>query len=1310
MNKKTDNYSIEACYELLSKLPDAQQQEYQLWLQRLKRRANKKQPIDRSLKQCFQAMQKANSAQSERLFHQPKVNLNQSLPIFTKRDELVSAIQNHQVLVVAGETGSGKTTQLPQLCLLAGRGQAGIIGHTQPRRLAARSVASRIAEELQTELGKAVGYQVRFDKQVSDNPYIKLMTDGILLNELHDDPLLRKYDTLIIDEAHERSLNIDFILGLLKNILAQRDDLKIIITSATIDLDKFSHHFNDAPIIQVSGRTFPVEVRYRTFEDYNATESFEDLALHAVNELIKAGPGDCLIFLPTEQSIRHLADHLRRRLKGDIEILPLYSRLAQKQQMMIFGSHHKPRIVLSTNIAETSLTVPGIKYVIDSGLARISRYSTRSKVQRLPVEPISQASANQRMGRCGRLEDGICIRLYSEDDFLSRSEFILPEILRTNLASVILQMTVLELGNIEQFDFIDAPEQKQINDGVQLLKELGAMDDGRRITKLGRQLAKLPLDPRIARILVTASKQGALKEVIILAAAIGLPDPRERPLDKQQQADEMHQRFRDKKSDFSSMLKLWDYFHDLADELSWNKVRKQCLREFIHFNRMREWREQVAQLTQLMKRTDHTVNTTNADYEAIHKALLSGFVTQVALHDPKGYYLAPRQIKVHLFPGSGLFIKKQHNKNKEITTTQTKTKPASAKWIMAAELVETSKLYARQAAEIKPEWIEQASQGLLKIQNSDPYWSTKMARAMVKESGLLYGLTIYSGRAKPLANTDPIQARQMFITDGILEKGFRTSAKSLINNWNLLDEVEQMEQMSRRRDLLVSKDWLADFYQQRIPEDINNGPAFDHWYRKLDAEKQQHFGYNLEDISPKDLTEQRQDFPKSSMYKGMPFELHYVFEPGREDDGLHIKIPLLVLNQVDDIDFEWLVPGLIKDKITALIRGLPKAKRKNFVPVPNYVDALVQSICEGDTPLHLQISSALKRMTGVAIEQQEFDQVELPINLKPVFVIIDEQEAIIDESRDLSALQNTHGEQVQSSFAQQDRQQVWQEFPDTKIEKQISIKQSAMEIPIYQGLKFSAEGVELVQTDSEYQANYMHRNSIINLLLRDNNKLIKELSEYLKEMDKVKIAYAGLPKLTESTQHVEFSGLYEDLICLLAEQILDDTGLCYEPEQYTSFQADIRAQIFPFIIEQQSVLNQIFEQSRNIRGNIDKPKDLRILAVAQAIKLRLNELMYQGFIHQMGETLLSNYPRYIKGVAARLETALNKPEQERARAIVWDKYWQKYLDLPTQYQTSETRMTLEEFHISLFAQQLGTKVKVSEKRLEQMFKDFAARR
>ncbi|MGH8829351.1 MAG: ATP-dependent RNA helicase HrpA, partial [Jiangellaceae bacterium] len=849
----------------------------------------------------------------------PRLTYPAQLPVSRRKDEIAAAIRDHQVVIVAGETGSGKTTQLPKICLELGRGIRGAIGHTQPRRLAARTVAERIAEEVATQLGDTVGYQVRFTQKAGESTLVKVMTDGILLAEIGQDRMLRQYDTLIIDEAHERSLNIDFILGYVKQLLPRRPDLKVIITSATIDPHRFAQHFDDAPVVEVSGRTYPVEIRYRPPDD--DTDQVQAI-VDAVDELALEAPGDVLVFLSGEREIRDSADALRKRDLRNTEIVPLYARLSAAEQHRVFQPHPGRRIVLATNVAETSLTVPGIRYVVDAGTARISRFSHRTKVQRLPIEPVSQASARQRSGRCGRVADGICIRLYDEEDFESRPAFTDPEILRTNLASVILQMAALELGEVAAFPFIDPPDRRSITDGINLLHELGAIDpaaEGRkRLTQLGRQLAQLPIDPRLARMVIEADRNGCLREVLIITAALSIQDPRERPADHQQAADDKHRRFADPNSDFLAYLNLWRYLRDQQKALSGNQFRKLCRAEYLNYLRIREWQDLESQLRTLTRPLGVTLNNVDATPENIHRSLLAGLLSQIGVKDgPTNDYLGARGARFGVFPGSGLFKKPPH-------------------WVMSAELVETSRLWARINARIEPEWAEPLAQHLVKRTYSEPHWEKKAGAVMAYEKVTLYGVPIVSSRKVPYARVDPELARELFIRHALVEGDWQTHHRFFHDNRALLEDVEDLENRARRRDILVDDETLFDFYDQRIPAEAVTARHFDSWWKRARASTPDLLTFSSSLLINDDADDVREtDYPDQWPSGDLDLDLDYQFEPGSSADGVTIQIPLPVLNQVEPAGYDWQVPGLREELVTALIKSLPKSIRRSFVPAPD---------------------------------------------------------------------------------------------------------------------------------------------------------------------------------------------------------------------------------------------------------------------------------------------------------------------------------------------------------------------------------------
>src|SRR4051794_39951050 len=929
------------------------------------------------------------------------------LPVSQRRDDIAAAIRDHQVVIVAGETGSGKTTQLPKILLELGRGADKMIGHTQPRRIAARSVAERIAEELGTELGDLVGYQVRFTDRTSKRSRVKLMTDGILLAELQRDRQLRRYDTIIIDEAHERSLNIDFLLGYLKRLLPRRPDLKLIITSATIDVERFAEHFG-APVVEVSGRTYPVDVRYRPLVELpEADDEGEPIVrdqteaiVDAVRELSGEGPGDVLVFLPGEREIRDTADALAEAGDARTEIVPLYSRLSAAEQHRVFSPHTGRRVVLATNVAETSLTVPGIRYVVDTGVARISRYSVRTKVQRLPVEAISQASANQRSGRCGRLGPGIAIRLYSEEDFDGRPEFTDPEILRTNLASVILQMASLGLGEMAQFPFVEPPDRRNVSAGVQLLEELGALHTG-RLTKVGRRLARLPMDPRLARMVLAGEGRGCVREVIVIAAALSLQDPRERPADLQAQADQLHARFKDPTSDFLSWLNLWRYLKEQQRELSSSAFRRMCKREYLNYLRVREWQDFESQLRQVCKEMEIRVGRAAdvPDADGIHQSLLAGLLSHIGLLEerekektggrrPMREYLGARGARFAIFPGSGLARK-------------------NPQFVMAGELVETSRLWARQNAAIKPEWAERLAGDLAKRTYSEPHWSKKRAAVMAHERVTLYGVPLVADRLVSYGKVDVPLARELFIRHALVYGEWHTRHRFMETNRRLLEEAEELEHRARRRDIVVDEHTLFDFYDARVGASVVSGAHFDQWWKQERRTRPELLTFDPAMLT-RDTADQvtEADYPEQwdSGEDGLTFPISYHFEPGAVDDGLTIDVPVATLNRVEADDFSWNVPGLRGDLVTALIRSLPKNLRVAFVPAPNTARDFLAAVPAGEEPLLDALERWLRSTTGVVVPREAWDWSKVAPHLVPTYRVVDEGGAEQARGKDLEAL------------------------------------------------------------------------------------------------------------------------------------------------------------------------------------------------------------------------------------------------------------------------------------------------------------------
>ena len=983
---------------------------------------------EKALQQIAKTIEQSIANKKLRLTHLPKISYPEGLPVSQNVDVIAKAITENQVVIIAGETGSGKTTQIPKICLQLGRGIDGIIGHTQPRRIAARTVANRISDELNTKLGDAVGYKVRFNDQVGEQSYIKLMTDGILLAEMQKDRLLRQYDTLIIDEAHERSLNIDFILGYLRQILPKRPDLKVIITSATIDPEKFAHHFASAngapaPIIEVSGRTFPVEMRYRPLNELNEdSDSDADVTsgiLNAVEELSsesRAGEsdGDILVFLNGEREIRDTARALEKANLRHTNILPLYSRLTVAEQNLIFKPHSGRNIVLATNVAETSLTVPGIKYVIDPGTARISRYSYRTKVQRLPIEAISQASANQRAGRCGRVSSGVCIRLYAEDDFLNRPEFTDPEILRTNLATVILQMLALDLGEITDFPFVQAPDNRNINDGVKLLEELAAINANSarvKLTPMGRALSKFPIDPRLAKMILTAADLGCIEQIFIIVSALSIQDPRERPHEKQQAADEKHGRFKNKQSDFISLLKLWDYAQQQQKLLTNNQFRRMCQKEFLSYVRIREWQDIYSQLTHSLRELkipmsrieldlseEAEKNNSNANVDIVHQAILSGLLSHIGQQDENREYKGARGSKFFIFPGSALAKK-------------------SPKWLMAAELVETSRLFARMAAKIDPLWLEPLAPHIVKRNYSEPHWEKKQGAVMAFEQVSLYGLIIVAKRSINFNRIEPTTCREIFIREALVNGDSTLKESFLKENRKLVNEVELLEQKARRKDFLIEEQQLVDFYDEKLPETAICQRSFLAWWKKQKQSNAKLLNFTKAFLLKESAVKlSANEYPETWQQGSLTLPLSYHFSPGDVDDGISVIIPVGILNQVENTGFDWLIPALRLELITALIRSLPKALRRNFVPAPNYAEACLAAITNSGITLTAALEKQLLRMTGVRLPEDAWQGSELVPHLLMNFKVVNENGKLINQGRNLDLLKDGLQGKVQASI------------------------------------------------------------------------------------------------------------------------------------------------------------------------------------------------------------------------------------------------------------------------------------------------------
>ena len=1243
---------------------------------------------------------RSQQLREHRLAALPKVTYPEQLPVSQKKDDIKQAIANNQVVIIAGETGSGKTTQIPKMCLELGRGVDGYIGHTQPRRLAARSVANRIAEEMQCELGQQVGFKIRFSDQVSDNSYIKLMTDGILLAEIQQDRYLNQYDTIIIDEAHERSLNIDFILGYLKNLLPKRPDLKVIITSATIDPERFSKHFDDAPIIEVSGRTFPVEVRYRPTTEINKDEMEADGdqlqgIFDAVDELCDEGPGDILIFMNGEREIRDTADALsKRNLKGT-DVLPLYSRLSNAEQNRIFAPHSRRHIILATNVAETSLTVPGIRYVIDPGTARISRYSYRTKVQRLPIEPISQASANQRKGRCGRIEAGICIRLYSEDDFNSRPEFTDPEILRTNLASVILQMLGLGLGDMQQFPFVQAPDSRNINDGLTLLEELEAIKPAKRhkkteLTNSGRSLSRLPVDPRLAKMVLTADGLGALREVIIIVAALSIQDPRERPQEKRGAADEKHGRFDDPDSDFIAFLNLWNYLEEQQSELSNSQFRKLCQKDFLAYMRIREWQDIVYQLSTVCNEMGMKATTHVADSDRIHQSLLSGMLSHIGFKDEKQIYKGARNSQFHIFPGSGLFKK-------------------SPKWIMAAELVETSKLYARINARIDLKWVEGFAQHLVKRSYSEPHWEKKPGAVIAFEQQTLYGLLIVNKRRCVYSNIDPKVSRELFIRTALVEQELGQNEGFLQFNQELIEDIQVLENKSRRRDILVDEQTLFEFYDKKIPQDVNNRAAFNKWWKGQKQKDKRFLHMSREELMQHGADHVTEfDYPDTWQQENLLLPLAYHFDPGQAVDGVAVQIPVALLNQVQETGFDWHIPAFRHELICALIKSLPKTIRRNFVPAPNYADAVLAAIEPMQGNLIDAISTRLLRMTGVRVEPDAWDLSTLAPHLRLQFEVRDEHDKLLARGLNLSKLKaqlqgkvtDTLSKVADKGIEKADLTE-WSfgELPSSYVKKQ-----GQYEIKAFPALVDKKDSAAVELFDNEHKAQQAHQQGLRRLVLLNVPSPIKYLQQNLPNKSKLGLYFNPFGKVND---------LIDDCIAAAVDSLLTKYGNIRTADAFEKAKEQIRGELGDTVVEIATQVEQVLSIAHGLNKRMKGRVDLTMITAHGDIKSQLQSLVFKGFVSQHGAAKMTDLIRYLKAIERRLEKLPVDPNRDRLCVLELEKVAEQYQKLankipkgmPIPEEISAIFWMQQELRVSLFAQTLGTPYPVSAKRVLNAIKE-----
>ncbi|MCB5184049.1 ATP-dependent RNA helicase HrpA [Methylobacillus gramineus] len=1329
--------------------------------------------VEKSLAEIAGKIQDSARRLQARRDHLPKPDFPDDLPVSGRRDEIAAAIAKHQVVIVCGETGSGKTTQLPKICLTLGRGVNGLIGHTQPRRIAARSVASRIAQELASPLGQAVGYKVRFNDKLSETSYIKLMTDGILLAETQGDRFLNVYDTIIIDEAHERSLNIDFLLGYLKQLLPRRPDLKVIVTSATIDAERFSRHFNGAPVIEVSGRTYPVEVRYRALgakrssmpakavpasvatkpaaempvmtaqeqefrrkagnvdpsirkwlddgdvellgqdvmgvqrkpreasrwlEEDDVEEAMEDAILDVAEDLLREGEGDILVFLPGEREIRDTADHLRKhqarspRLRH-VEVLPLFARLSIEDQQKIFRTNGGRRIVLATNVAETSLTVPGIKYVIDTGLARVSRYSARAKVEQLQIEKISQAAARQRAGRCGRVSSGICVRLYDEQDFNHRPAFTDPEILRSSLAAVILRMAALKLGDVQDFPFIEAPSSRYIADGYLLLQELGAVDSDRNITEIGRQLARLPLDPRVSRMILEAKKQGCTREILIIASALAIQDPRERPMDKREAADQAHAKFAIEHSDFMGFLKLWEFYEEALKAKKSNKdLLNKCHANYLSFLRLKEWRELHMQLKEIAEDLELQFNDEPASYEQVHRALLSGLLGNIGFKDGDAdSYQGARGIRFHVAPGSTL-------------------KKARPKWVMAAELMETTKLYARCVARIEPDWIEPLARGLTQSHYSDPRWDRKPAQVVAWERVSLYGLTVIPRRRVHYGPVNAQESREIFIREALANMEFDTRAAFFGANQRLIAEIEELEHKARRQDVLVDEHTLFAFYDGILPQDTINGAGFEKWREAAEQENPRLLYLTREHLmrhGAAGITEVQ--FPESIEVDGVKLPLKYRFEPGHLLDGVTATVPLALLNQLSPEQAEWLVPGMIREKVTALIKALPKTLRRVCVPVPDFVTGFLQQASNKSDALLPVLAAYVQQRTGLKLSLSDWAADTLDAHLYMNFRIVDEKNRELGMGRDWHALKTQLGQAAQLTFRSTSpsiekagiKQWDFGDLPQT-----LSFSRDGRQLTGYPALEDNSDSVSIKLFDTENTALVSHRAGVRRLMRFELKEQIKQLEKGLPGFNQYALQLRNIMNPDE---------LREDMLVAITDRaFIGEDELPRNNQAFMALKTRARTRL-PAVVEGAGRLataiaveyTQLMQKLNGVPGSLARVK--------KEVETQLGLLLPKRFFSVTPWETLQHVPRYLKALRLRLDKYQGSAERDARSAQsvqqIWER-WESHVlalrkashDVPPAL--AEYRWLIEELRVSLFAQELKTPFPVSAKRLDKIWQDL----
>jgi ATP-dependent helicase HrpA len=1271
----------------------------------LEGRTSKGQASEKLVSEIEALINRSSQRVAARQANLPQPTFDDSLPVNQKLDEIRQCIAKNQVVIICGETGSGKTTQIPKICLTLGRGVHGLIGHTQPRRLAARSVATRIAQELGSSLGEHIGFKIRFTDKLSEKSVVKLMTDGILLAETQTDRYLEAYDTIIIDEAHERSLNIDFMLGYLKQLLPRRPDLKVIITSATIDAERFSRHFNQAPVIEVSGRMFPVETRYRPLSERNEDDrdvEMEDAVVEAADELLRQGPGDILVFLPGEREIRETAEKLRKSGMRGVEILPLFARLSNEEQQRIFHPNGGRRIVLATNVAETSLTVPGIKYVIDTGLARIKRYSPRAKIEQLLVEKISQAAARQRSGRCGRVQAGICIRLYAEDDFNARPAFTDPEILRSNLAAVILRMAALRLGKVDAFPFIEAPSSRQIADGYQALTELGAVDETGLLTKCGEQLAKIPADPRLGRMLLAARDYGCVREMLIIASALSIQDPRERPFEAREASERAHARFADDKSDFLSYLHLWEFFDQaLKHKKSNRQLLTLCHEHFLSYMRMREWRELHGQLSEIAAEIGMRAEALRTEvpqsvkaqqkldassYQNLHQALLCGLIGNLGMKSTEGDdYLGARGSHFLIFPGSGL-------------------KKSRPKWLVASELVETSRLYARGVAQIEPEWVESLASHLVKYHYFDPHWEKSRGEVIASERVTLFSLTLIARRPVSYGRIAPVEARELFIRGALVTMEYASQAPFFQHNQQLIREVEQLEHKSRRQDVLVDEEVLFGFYNERLSAEVVDAASFESWRKQAELADARCLFLTREELmrhAAQNITENQ--FPEWLEREDGRLRLKYRFEPNHPLDGVTVDAPLAILNRLESATFDWLVPGMLREKLQTLIKSLPKQVRRNCVPVPEFVTLFLDSEPDRSQALAPQLATFINKRTNERLDGEAFSLTELPAHLLFNFRIVDDGKQEIGMGRDLAALQRQFGQAAQLTFrdtsAEFERDSVtsW-DFGD--LPASIQFARGRTQLSGYPALTLEQDQIALRLFDTELASSRAHRAGVVRLLQLQLKEQMKQLGKGLSGMTQIGLTLRTVANVDD---------LLADAIAAICDRAFigeDDVPRTEKQFNEQKFRARTR---LPAVVQAVTqYLTQIGLEYQHLSNRLTKHR------LGNELKQQLDQLVYRGFLAATPWSQLPQIPRYMKAMGLRMDKQVANPQRDGQRGAeirqLWDTWQARVREKSADSEPSQAlldfRWQIEELRVSLFAQELKTPYPVSLKRLQKNWQEI----